>query len=235
MPAFELIATIANADPGEGGLYNTRQPDSTIRRYLKLARENEALLLLDVQPGRGDFMTEVERLSPFLREPDVGLALDPEWHVGAIGVPGEEIGSVDAAEVNEVSGYLQGLVDRHGLPQKLLVVHQFTEEMIEAKEALVAPPDVAVVLNADGFGDQANKVAKYRALRPRGPIKRLPARLQALLPGGLRPDVPQRSARAAAPAGLRRLRVEATRRAQEPVRERLCLLATIGSCAPLTH
>ncbi len=174
MPAFELIATIANAHPGEGDLYNTRQPDSTIRRYLKLARENEALLLLDIQPGRGDFMTEVERLSPFLREPDVGLALDPEWHIGAMGVPGEEIGSVDAGEVNEVSGYLQGLVDRHGLPQKLLVVHQFTEEMIEDKEALVAPPDVPVVLNADGFGDQPNKVAKYRALRPRGPIKRFP-------------------------------------------------------------
>lgn len=174
MPALELIATIANSDPGDDGLYSRRQPGSVIRRYLKLARSNDALLLLDVQPGRGDFVDEAEHLTRFLRQPDVGLALDPEWNVGPVGVPGEEIGSVDAAEVNEVSGYLQGLVDRHDLPQKLLVVHQFTEEMIEAKEALVAPPDVAVVLNADGFGDQANKVAKYRALRPRGPIKGFP-------------------------------------------------------------
>ena len=174
MPAFELIATVANSDPGDNGLYNTPQPASVIRRYLKLARENDALLLLDVQPGRGDFMTEVERLSEFLREPEVGLALDPEWSVGPVGVPGQEIGSVDAAEVNEVSEYLQTVIDRDGLPQKLLVVHQFTDEMIEDKEELTSPPDVAVVLNADGFGDQPNKVAKYRALRPWGPIKQFP-------------------------------------------------------------
>jgi hypothetical protein len=174
LPAFELIAAVANADPGDDGLYRTRQPASVIRTYLKLARKTDSLLVLDVQPGRSDFLTEVQALEPFLREPDVSLALDPEWNMGATGIPGEEIGSVDSSEVNAVSEYLQELVDRYELPQKLLVVHQFTEDMITEPDELAELPDVAVTLNVDGFGDRPNKIAKYRELRPTGPIKRYP-------------------------------------------------------------
>lgn len=198
LPALELIATVANAHPGEAGLYNTPQPKSVIRHYLKAARSSEAIMLLDIQPGRADFMSEVMRLEEFLLEPDVSLALDPEWHVGLDGIPGEVLGSVSAEQVNEVSRYLQNLVELHDLPQKLLVVHQFTDGMILDKEELLARPDVAVTLNVDGFGDRANKVAKYRQLRPSGPIEGLPTGfklfysedLDVMTPGevlGLRP------------------------------------------------
>ena len=34
LPAFELLATVANRDAGTDGLYRTRQDDRTIRRYL---------------------------------------------------------------------------------------------------------------------------------------------------------------------------------------------------------
>ena len=67
---------------------------------------SDGLLLLDIQPGRADFAAEVARLDRYLREPDVGLALDPEWHVGPDEIPGEVIGSVDAATVNEISAQL---------------------------------------------------------------------------------------------------------------------------------
>ncbi len=53
-----------------------------IRRYLKAARKAKALLILDIQPGRSDFFTETKRLRKWLKEPDVGLALDPEWRMG---------------------------------------------------------------------------------------------------------------------------------------------------------
>jgi len=168
IPALELIATVANASPGDNGLYNTQQPDEVIDEYLKLARANGALLLLDIQPGRGDFEEEIERLEPYLVQPDVGLALDPEWNVGPDGIPGQVIGSIDADAVNEASEYLQGLVEANDLPQKLLVVHQFTDGMIEDKESLLPRPDVAVTLNVDGFGDPPNKVAKYEELGPLG-------------------------------------------------------------------
>ncbi len=120
-------------------------------------------------------MEEVERLEEFLVEPDVGLALDPEWNVGPDGIPGEVIGSVDADVVNEASEYLQTLVDENDLPQKLLVVHQFTDTMIADKEDLLPRPDVAVTLNVDSFGDRPNKVAKYEDLRSPAPPEELSA------------------------------------------------------------
>ncbi len=77
LPAMELIATIANAHPGDDGQYRTRQPDAVIARYLKAARAMKALLILDIQPGYGDFLREARHLEKWLREPDVSLALDP--------------------------------------------------------------------------------------------------------------------------------------------------------------
>jgi len=67
-----------------------------------------------------------------------------------------------SATVNEVSSYLSELVRRHDLPQKLLVVHRFTGDMIESEHELEREPGVALVVNVDGFGDQPNKISKYR-------------------------------------------------------------------------
>lgn len=167
LPAFELISPIALAFPGEDGKYRARQPASVIRRYLRAARRNGYLLVIDIQPGRSTFMQEARVLEPFLRQPDVGLALDPEWNMGPRGVPGSVIGSVGATQVNQVSRYLAGIVRDNDLPQKLLIVHQFTPDMVRDKGRLEAPPEVDTVLNSDGFGGFADKRAKYRELAPR--------------------------------------------------------------------
>ncbi|HKP90959.1 MAG TPA: hypothetical protein VJT75_13410, partial [Thermoleophilaceae bacterium] len=164
LPALELIATVADPLPGEDGLYRTRQGAGTIRRYLAAARRARALLVLDVQPGRARFLDEVRVLERYLREPDVSLALDPEWHVAPGQVPGRDLGSMDAAEVNAVADRLDGLVRRRGLPEKLLLVHQFTAGMVRNRQRLTARPGVATVLDVDGFGTAAQKVAKYREL-----------------------------------------------------------------------
>jgi hypothetical protein len=166
LPALELISTVATADPGNDGSYSDRQTGNVIERYLTAARRVDALLILDIQPGRADFMDEVEHLTEYLEEPDVGLALDPEWHLGPGEIPGDVIGSVSAQAVNDVSAYLAQIVEQHDLPQKLLIVHQFTADMISNREQLVPQPGVASVLNSDGFGDQPNKIAKYKQLRP---------------------------------------------------------------------
>jgi hypothetical protein len=171
LPALELIAVVAANSPGDDGLYRTRQAASTIRRYLEAARRARALLLLDVQPGHARFLDEVLALEPFLREPDVGLALDPEWHLPPGQVPGATLGSMDAAEVNQVSSYLANLVRRHRLPEKLLVVHQFTAGMVKRKHLLQIHPGVATVLDVDGFGTAAQKIDKYRELTA-GPAAR---------------------------------------------------------------
>src|ERR671916_2328948 len=123
LPAFELISTIATAAPGDDGLHRMHQSDAVIGRYLRAARKAKALLVLDIQPGRGDFLSEVRRLERWLREPDVGIALDPEWHVGPNEIPGQVIGSMTAEKVNEVSAYVSKFVEEHNLPEKLFVVH----------------------------------------------------------------------------------------------------------------
>ena len=103
LPAFELITTIVHADPGDDGDHSARQPNKVIGRYLRAARRNDMLLILDVQPGYAPFMREVRALRRWPEEPDVSLALDPEWSLEPPVLPGQEIGSTSASVVNDVS------------------------------------------------------------------------------------------------------------------------------------
>ena len=168
LPALELIAVIANAHAGQDGLYRTRQTDAVIGRYLRAARRAKALLLLDIQPGASDFFTEATRLKRWLREPDVGLALDPEWRVGPGEVPGQVIGHVDSREVNAVTAWLEKLSAKNDLPEKLVVVHQFTDDMVD-DTTLKGRGGLQIVLNADGFGTAPVKKSKYHAFTRRAP------------------------------------------------------------------
>ena len=158
LPALELLAVVADRDPGADGMYSVRQRPSVIARYLRAARRIRAELVLDIQPGHRGFWEEAHVLRRWLREPDVSLALDPEWHTPGA-VPGQVIGSVDAREVNAISFWLQDIVRRDHLPQKLLLVHRFTPGMIAGD--LKPRRDVAVTVNVDGFGGPAIKRVKY--------------------------------------------------------------------------
>ena len=173
-----------------------------MRRYLRAARRAKALLVLDIQPGHADFMDEVKHLDRWLREPDVGLALDPEWHTPGA-QPGTVIGSVDAAAVNEVSAHLAKIVRVNNLPEKLFVVHQFTPDMIRGKAQVVQRPGLATTMNVDGFGDRANKVAKYREFTHDGTHFRRGFKLFYSEDVGA--HAAAQRARAAAAAGPRRL------------------------------
>jgi len=171
LPAMELIGVIASAQPGADGKYRHRQTRKLILTYLKAARRAKALLILDIQPGRANFVTEVKALADVLIQPDVGLALDPEWRMRPTQVPGRVIGSVDASEINEVTAWLSDFVNAGNLPDKLVIVHQFTDEMIRRKKGLKVRPGIDMVLNADGFGTAAAKTATYgRVVRNRGPF-----------------------------------------------------------------
>jgi hypothetical protein len=166
LPAFEIIATIATQSPQDDGMYRRRVPTDQIQPYIQEARSIKAYTILDVQPGRADFMPEVAVYAEQLKEPDVGLALDPEWHVAPDVVPGlgDYRGTVDAVTVNEVIRYLTDIVKRYNLPQKLLVVHQFTRGMVPDRELIKPTPQVAVVFDLDGFGLQAAKIQNYESL-----------------------------------------------------------------------
>ena len=172
LPALELISTLAQSAPGQDGLHRLRQSDATIRRHLRAARAIKGLLVLDIQPGQADFLDEVHALEPYLTQPDVGLALDPEWSVSEGTTPGSVIGSTDAAVVNEVSDYLARIVRLRNLPQKLLIVHQFTEDMITNRDQLASHREVALVSNMDGFGTAPMKAGVYDRLKQPRPVGR---------------------------------------------------------------
>jgi hypothetical protein len=168
-PGIDLIATIATADAGRDGLYRTRQDPDLVAAYLDAARSVGGRLVLDVQPGRARFIREVKALEPFLVQPDVDVALDPEWNVGRRGIPGVTKGSVSAGQVNKVTRYLAAVVEAHSLPQKALFVHQFREGSVRGRDKVrQRPGQVAVGLNFDGIGSPAPKIAGYQALSEPG-------------------------------------------------------------------
>jgi hypothetical protein len=162
--AFELIATVAQSDPGDDGNYAAAADTEQIQEYLDAARQIQALLILDIQPGRGDFLTAVQRYEEFLVQPDVGLALDPEWSMAEGEVPGETIGQTSAAVVNLVGEYLAELVDRENLPEKLFVLHLFDESMIPDRDQIVPHEGLATTFHIDGFGGRDAKTSRYEAL-----------------------------------------------------------------------
>ncbi len=159
--AFELIASVAQASAGPDGDYSAPTALEDLQPWINAARAHDMLVILDIQPGRSSFVDEVKRYEPLLRQPGVGLALDPEWRMGPTEVPGKVIGSVDAAEVNEVSAWLADIVREEGLPEKLFIIHQFTFSMIRDRDDLVARPGLVSVIHVDGIGSQALKLTTY--------------------------------------------------------------------------
>ena len=164
-PAMELLATVAQRSPGPDGDYSAPVPTATIRSYLDVAHRHHLLLILDLQPGRGSFLEQAEALRPLLLDPAVHLALDPEWKVGPDQRPGGGlIGSSSAAGINAVGGWLAQLVRTAHLPDKLLLVHEFTSSMLPDRSDIAQHPGVEMVLHADGFGRPSSKIAVFRRL-----------------------------------------------------------------------
>jgi hypothetical protein len=163
--AYELIVSVAQAGPGADGDYSRMIDLRQVERYVAAARRHKVLVVLDVQPGRTDFLTQVRKLRRFLEQPHVGLALDPEWRMPPGKVPGRTIGSVRASEVNAVSAYVAGIVARHGLPEKLFLLHQFRASMIPDIARVARRPGLAIVQHVDGFGTRPEKDATFARLR----------------------------------------------------------------------
>lgn len=164
LPVLEIIATIVQASPGRDGTYRTRLSDDQIATYLRAAREGRALLLLNIQPGRAEFLDEAKAYRRWLREPDVGLALDPEWAMGPDQVPGRVFGRTTGAELDGVARYLAEVVAEEDLPEKVLVYHQLAPSIVRRESALKAHRGVAVVKSVDGIGVAAAKKATYDAV-----------------------------------------------------------------------
>lgn len=170
VPALEIIATVASGGPGKDGDYSA---ESSVRDLLPLvsaAEQAGQYVVIDLQPGRTDFLTQAKRYRSLLERPHVGLALDPEWRLARGQKHLRQIGSVSAAEVNEVSAWLADLTREKRLPQKPFVLHQFSLTMIRDRSTLVTDhPELATVVHVDGQGTQGAKRGTWDALRRDAP------------------------------------------------------------------
>ena len=171
IPTIELIASVAQPTPGPDGLYLNRTAPRFIEEYSRLAEENGCLLLLDVQIGYSTIADEVEVLMPYLEREHVHLAIDPEYDMSPGEIPGQHFGSSTGEEIMDAARTLSDLVESEDLPPKVLVIHQFRYDMIIDKRVIEPVPNVEMVIHADGFGTQKQKIKKYNLLVRDQPVQ----------------------------------------------------------------
>ena len=162
LPVLEVIATTVQASPGRDGRYRARMSAGQVERYLEVARKHHALLLLALQPGRADFLSEVKAYDRWLAQPDVGVALDPEWAMGRHQVPGRVFGHATGSELDAVAKHLSSLTTRHDLPEKVMVFHELAPGVVTGESRLHPHRGVVQVKSIDGIGSRAQKENTYR-------------------------------------------------------------------------
>jgi len=157
VPAFYLIYGTCWPE-GEIGLLRRSVAES----YIEFAASKGWLVFLDHQIGKYGVEDSVRSMLPFLRYPNVHLAIDPEWRTLK---PMKEIGSITGAELNAAQGLIDDYLREHDLPGiRMLVVHQFKPSMIRDSSNVRADYDrVMLVHTADGFGPPALKRHAYAA------------------------------------------------------------------------
>ena len=164
IPAFEIIASVAQGTEQLDGSFLSDTDFETIQEYTDFAADHDMLVFLDTQIGRRTIPDEIDRLRPLLEQPNVHLALDPEFAMDAGEVPSIDLGEIDASDVNDAQRAMADLSAELGIPQKLLLVHQFDYTMIENKENVEDVPGVELIIHADGHGDPASKQVTFEVM-----------------------------------------------------------------------
>jgi len=171
LPAYQLVAVVATCTEGADKRWRRRETADVIQALLDDAHAHGFKLILDIQPGRSTVADEVAALRPFLSDPDVYLALDPEFAMTGCEIPGQHIGQMAAADINAALTALEDIIAKGHLPPKVLILHQFRLDMLPDKGAIQPSPSVDVVLNMDGFGSQALKQASYATVMKQGALE----------------------------------------------------------------
>jgi hypothetical protein len=142
----------------EGEIGILREP--VLLEYIQYALERNILVFIDHQIGRYDPVDSLKRMLPYLRFPNVHLALDPEWRTTK---PMKEIGTVSAAEINEAQRVMEEYIIENKIPgERMLVIHQFNYVMISNREQVKSDFErVRLVHCADGFGNPTLKRQSY--------------------------------------------------------------------------
>jgi hypothetical protein len=146
--------------------------EAVLLEYIEYALQQDMLVFIDHQIGRYSPEAAIRKMLPYLKYPNVHLALDPEWRTTK---PMREIGGVNADEINQAQRLMENYLVEHDLPgERMLVIHQFNWRMIRDRERVRGNFDrVRLVHCADGFGAPQLKrdTYAYNAQAANIPIK----------------------------------------------------------------
>ena len=167
IPTFEVIVTVAAAEPTDNQDYSREIDPAKLKPIIDMAKEQGIYVVLDLQPGRTDFLTQAKLYESLLLEPHVGLALDPEWRLQTTEARHlKAVGSVSAEEINQTSAWLSELVKTHDLPQKIFMIHQFKNSMITNRETLITDyPELGYIIHMDGHSTLSQKTETWNTIR----------------------------------------------------------------------
>ena len=134
--------------------------EAVLMEWIEYALENDILVFIDHQIGRYTPEHGLRLLLPWLRYPNVHLALDPEWRTTK---PMQEIGTVSAEELNQAQRIMEDYIIENNLPgERLLVTHQFNWRMISNREDVdTSFSRVRLVHCMDGIGTPTAKRSTY--------------------------------------------------------------------------
>ena len=161
IPALHMVAVVAQAEPGTAGHYRTITADRRVQEVYDWAREADGIFIVDIQSGTEDIRALLPRFDWILQNPDVHLGIDPEFMMKDGAIPGRRVGTTDAADINFAIDHLADLVNEHGLPPKVLIIHRFTQGMVTNYQDIRPRPEVQVVINMDGHGRMQGPAFKY--------------------------------------------------------------------------
>lgn len=170
LPTLEIITTIASASPTANHDYSQEKSAASLQPWITAARVHGVYVVLDLQPGRQHFLPQAEEYAPLLKQPNVGLALDPEWRLAPNQFPLAQIGSADISDVNQTAAWLATLTRQHKLPQKLFMLQQFRLSMLPDRDQLdTTHSNLAYVIQMDGQGTPAQKLGTWHAILQQPP------------------------------------------------------------------
>lgn len=162
VPALDYVTPVVQPVPMDDNSWVYRMPDSSIEHYVDLANSNHALFFFDMQVGHSTVQKEVNQVLPYLERPGVDLTLDPEFDLPPGAIPDQVFGHMTAAEVNWAIDKLSSLVQTYHLPPKILIIHQFREDMLPDWQNIKLQPGVQVITCVDGFGPPSGKMDDYQ-------------------------------------------------------------------------
>nr|WP_314781169.1 hypothetical protein [uncultured Treponema sp.] len=167
IPAFYLIYGTCWPE-GEIGLLRS----STVKKYIEFAAERGWYVFIDHQIGKYTVEQAMNAILPFLKYPNVHLALDPEWHTTE---PMKVIGSVTGDEINKAQAMMDKYIKENNITgRRMLVIHQFNAIMIKKRANVRSDYErVQLIHCADGFGSPQLKKDSYayNALAQNIPLK----------------------------------------------------------------